>query len=239
MYPNFITEVKNVITELTSNTQPKSCAIGLPGTIDRQNNVVLSFGNLPWENVKIKQDISDILSCPIYIENDAKLAGLSEAEAVKDIYSRVLYITISTGIGIGLTVNGKIDHSVSDAGGRGIMTEHQGKIVAWEEFASGSAILRQTGKLASEITDDADWYLVSRNIAIGLINLIVTLSPDCVVIGGGVGTHLDKFHERLHDELEIYRNRMIVKMPQIKKAQHPEEAVVYGGYLLCKQHETN
>jgi len=212
MYPDFIAELKSTINELLGGSQPDACAIALPGTIDRDNGIVLYFGNLPWENVSIKQDLSDILQCPIYLENDAKLAGLAEADAVKDLYSRVLYVTVSTGIGLGLTVNGEIDYSVKDAGGRAIMLEHQGKIMAWEEFASGKAIVAQTGKMASEITDDADWYLVSRNIAIGLINLIVTLSPECIVIGGGVGAHLDKFHERLHDELEIYKSENIVKM---------------------------
>lgn len=234
MYPDFIDELRKTITELIGTNQPKACSIALPGTLDRENGVALYFGNLPWENVAIRDDLSDVLTCPIYLENDAKMAGIAEADAVKDEYSRVLYVTVSTGIGIGLTVDGVIDHTVSDAGGRGIMLEHQGKVMAWEEFASGKAIVAQTGKMASEITDESDWYLVARNIAIGLIDLIVLLSPDCIVIGGGVGAHLEKFHEKLFNELEIYQSKM-VKLPQIRQSQHPEEAVIYGGYLLAKQ----
>ncbi len=239
MYPDFILELKKEIKGLLGDEHPDSCAIALPGTLDRENGVALFFGNLPWENVKIRDDLSDTLHCPIYLENDAKLAGLAEADAVSDLYSRVLYVTVSTGIGLGLTVDGEIDYSVKDAGGKAIMLEHQGKIMAWEEFASGKAIVAQSGKMASEITDESDWYLVSRNIAIGLISLITTLSPDCIVIGGGVGAHLEKFHEKLHDELELYRSKMIVNMPQIMKAQHPEQAVIYGGYLLCKSKINN
>ncbi len=240
MYPDFVVELKSTISELIDGTQPKACAIALPGALDREHGIALYFGNLPWENVSISQDLSDILHCPIYLENDAKTAGLSEAHELKNLYSRVLYVTVSTGIGIGLTVDGRIDQSVSDAGGRAIMLEHQGKVMSWEEFASGKAIVAQTGKMASEITDEGDWYLVARNIAIGLIDLCVLLTPECIVIGGGVGAHLDKFHEKLHDELELYQNKML-KLPQIRQAQHPEEAVIYGGYLLATQHlhETN
>ncbi len=235
MYPDFVHEVKQQILELIGEQQPEVCAIALPGTIDRENGVVHYFGNLPWENVHIRDDFSDVLHCPILLENDAKLAGLAEADSLKNLYKRVLYITVSTGIGIGLTVNGVIDHSVSDAGGRGTILEHDGKIMAWEEFASGRAINQKTGKLASEIEDTSEWYIIARNIAIGLINLIGAYSPDCIVIGGGVGAHLEKFHERLHEELELYRSKLITAMPQIIKAQHPEEAVVYGGFLLCMQ----
>jgi predicted NBD/HSP70 family sugar kinase len=238
MYPDFTRELKQKIRELTNEESPIACSIALPGTIDRNNGVVEYFGNLPWENVAIKNDLSDALDCPIYLENDAKLAGLAEANEIRDHYSRVLYVTVSTGIGLGLTVDGKIDQSVHDAGGKAIMLEHKGKIMAWEEFASGKAIVAQTGKKAYEITDEKDWYLVARNLAIGLVDLIVLLSPDCVVIGGGVGTHLDKFHEKLWSELELYQSKMI-KLPQIVKAKHPEEAVIYGGYLLARQNFEN
>jgi glucokinase len=238
MYPDFVEELKQNIRELIGDESPQACSIALPGTIDRENGVALYFGNLPWENVRIRDDLSDTVHCPIILENDAKMAGLAEADSLKEQYSRVLYVTVSTGIGIGLVVDGKIEQSVSDAGGKAIMLEHRGRIMAWEEFASGKAIVAQTGKMAAEITDEGDWYLVARNIAIGLVDLCVLLGPDCVVIGGGVGSHLEKFQEKLWNELEIYHSKM-VKLPQIVKAQHPEEAVIYGGYLLAKQNLEN
>jgi predicted NBD/HSP70 family sugar kinase len=234
MYPDFISQLKETIRKVVDGEELSACSIAVPGTLDRENGVAIAFGNLPWENVRIRDDLSDILDCPIYLENDAKMASVAEADSVKELYKRVLYVTVSTGIGLGLTVDGKIDHSVSDAGGKAIMLEHRGKIMAWEEFASGKAIVAQTGKMASEITDEADWYLVSRNLAIGLIDLIVLLSPDCIVIGGGVGSHLEKFQEKLFSELELYQSKMI-KIPQIIKSNHPEEAVIFGGYLLASQ----
>ncbi len=234
-YPTFMDELRAAITEIIEDVEITSCAIALPGVINREAGIVESFGNLLWTDVAVRQDLSSVLSCPIYMENDAKLAGLAEAYELRDLYKRVLYVTVSTGIGLGLVVDGKIDYSVHDAGGKAIIMEHQGKLMAWEEFASGKAIVRQTGKMASEITEDKDWYLVARNVAVGLMDLIVTLSPECIVIGGGVGAHLPKFHQHLHEELEIYRSKMVTSLPQIVQAKHPEEAVVYGGYLLCTQ----
>ncbi len=238
MYPDFIAATKAAAVEVLEGAEPHACAIAMPGAINRGEGVVRYFGNLPWENVKITADLSDTITCPIYLENDAKMAALAEAHSLKDLYSRVLYVTVSTGIGFGLVVDGVIDQSTQDAGGRGIVLEHQGRIMAWEEFASGRALHAKTGKLASDLDDDSpEWYGIARNVAVGLNNLTVALSPECVVIGGGVGSHLEKFHEHLHEELELYRNRMIPNLPQIAKAQHPEEAVVYGGYLLCKHHD--
>lgn len=232
-YDAFISQLRMTIVDMMGVNQPMACSIALPGSINRSEGIAEYFGNLPWENVAIAKDLSDILMCPIYLENDAKMAGLAEANSVKDLYHRVLYITVSTGIGLALIENGKIDQDIQDAGGKAIMVEHGGKIMAWEDFASGKAIKEATGKLASEITDEQDWYMIARNLAIGMIDLIVLLNPEVIIIGGGVGSHLPKFHEKLWNELELYHNRM-VKMPQIRKAAHPEEAVIYGGYLLAK-----
>ena len=62
------------------------------------------MGNLPWQDVPIAKDVESIIHCPTMIENDAKLAGLSEAMLVKD-YRRVLYVTIGTGIGTAIIID--------------------------------------------------------------------------------------------------------------------------------------
>jgi predicted NBD/HSP70 family sugar kinase len=234
MYPDFIAELKKTVIELVGDQQPQACSIAMPGRVDRANNIVIAFGNLPWENIRVGDDLSDTITCPIYIENDANLAGLAEATSLLSTYRKTVYITVSTGIGGILVVDGIMDPELLDMEVGHMLFEHSGKLQRWEDFASGSAIVARTGKLASQLTDPADWYVVARNIAVGLINVIATLTPECIVFGGGVGSHLEKFQEKLHEELELYKDDMF-ELPQLVKAQHPEEAVVYGGYLLATQ----
>ena len=98
--------------------------------------------------------------------------------------------------------------------------------------------MKKHGKLASEIdeSDTAAWYTISRNIAIGLIDVVATLTPDVIIFGGGVGAHFDKFKDRLLEELKIYENPLLT-LPDLVKATHPEEAVVYGCYEMAKDHD--
>lgn len=211
-------------------------AVAVPGHLDRKHGVALAFGNLEWKGIPIQADTEGLFHCPVLIENDANLAGLSEALLVQDEFKKVLYVTISTGIGTGIVVNGKLDPSFIDTEGGQQLLEHEGRFATWEDFASGRAIKRKYGKLVSEIADDDKvWYVIARNIAVGLINLIAVITPEVIILGGGVSAHLDKFQDRLLEELKIYENPL-VPIPPIRQAQRSEEAVIYGCYDLIKQH---
>jgi predicted NBD/HSP70 family sugar kinase len=209
--------------------------VAAPGKVNREKGLVIAFGNLDWKNIPLLDDIEHIVHCPIYIENDTKLAGLSEAIYIKDEFKKVLYITISTGINSALIVDGVIDKELIDSESGDMLLEHDGKLQKWESFASGRAIVKKYGKRASEIDNHKDWNAISRNFALGIINLIAVIQPEVIVVGGGVGSHFKKFQGPLHDHLKNFE-MPLVPIPPIRGAQKPEEAVIYGCYYLAKSH---
>lgn len=231
-YPAFIQELSHAVANLTTKKFDK-CVIAMPGKLDRKAGIALEFGNLPWHDIHIASDLHKALGIPIKIENDAKLAALSEAHLLPT-YRKVLYITVSTGIGGGLIINGKIDPNSHDAEYGRMLLEHDGKLQLWEQFASGKAIVAKFGKRADEIEDPGTWYIVARNIALGLIDVIAATTPDVIVVGGGVGSHFDKFGQKLISELKIYED-ILLHVPPVFGAQRAEEAVIYGCYILANQ----
>lgn len=232
-YDEFITDLRQTMSTL-KHQDFRAGTIAAPGNINRKTHFVESLGNLGWKNINILRDVEPITGCPMRLENDAKLGGLSEAMLLKDKYRKVLYITISTGIGIGLVENGIIDTTVGDGGGRAMMLEHHGKLMPWEEFASGSAIVRKYGKMASEIEDQKIWKDIVRLLSPGIVELVAILDPEVIVIGGGVGHHFDKFGSLLISDLKKYETPML-QMPPIVGAQRAEEAVIYGCYDYARQ----
>ena len=194
-YQQFLIELEKSVASLTTKKFIR-CVIAMPGKIDRVHGVAVAFGNLPWHDIPIVADMSKMLNIPVTVENDANLAGLSEAHMIKQ-YRKVVYITVSTGIGGVMIIDGKIDPNTEDAEYGQMLLEHDGVLTRWEKFASGSAITEKFGKRASDITDSGDWYIIAHNIAVGLIDVIAAVTPDAVVIGGGVGSHFEKFGERL------------------------------------------
>ncbi len=233
LYHDFKDELATSVANLSTN-KFVSCCVAVPGKIDRVKGVGIAFGNLPWTNVEIGKDVKSVAKCEVILENDGNLAGLFEARQIPE-FKRAVYITVSTGIGGVVIENGVIEETTQDAEIGHMLLEHDGKLQRWQEFASGKAIVKKFGKKASDIdaNDNSAWYYISRNIAVGLIDVIALLTPDVIIIGGGVGTHFAKFSDRLNEELKIYENALL-KIPPIVRATRPEEAVVYGCYELAK-----
>ncbi len=231
-YDDFVSELAHTVENFATK-EFKGGAFAAPGILDRHKGVVRAFGNLGWKNVPMVRDIEKITGCPMAMENDAKLAALSEAMLLKHEYSKVLYITISTGIGYGLVVDGEIDSNIGDAGGRGILVDWHGKLTPWESFASGSALVRRFGKRASDLEDPKAWRIFAKDLSLGFLELIAIIQPEIIVVGGGAGHYLEKFHDYLMHDLKEHETPML-PIPKIMKAQRPDEAVVYGCYDLAK-----
>ncbi len=233
-YQQFLEDLRAQAANLETK-QFAAGAAGVAGIIDRDNNVLVSCGNLSWRNESIQADLEAIFGCPFVIENDAKAGGLAEAMDVIDEFKNVLFVTIGTGIGVTYIANGNIDLALGDRGGRGMMIEYQDKVQSWEEFASGTAIVKRYGKKASEITDPAVWSEIAQAFSLGILELVGLVPADVVIIGGGVGSHFDRFGTLLEAELKQHQTELL-KIPPLRPAAHPEHAVVYGCYYLIKQH---
>lgn len=235
IYKDFIAELSKRLAAIPEKDRGIT-VVAAPGKIDRKNGNGLHFGNLPWKNVPLAQDIHKVTNTTVLIENDANLAGLSEAHNVKPLPHRSLYITISTGIGTGLVTDGYLDPDFLDSEGGQMLFEHNGKLEPWEKFGSGKAIVAKYGKRASDLDDPKAWQDISRWFAIGIVDLTAVLEPDVIIIGGGVGTHFKKYEKFLKQHIDELTPAVVDK-PKIIPAAHAEEAVIFGCIILANQHE--
>ena len=233
-YDEFIKQLGLNVARITTKPWKLAC-VAAPGKINHDTGVVEAYGNLKWTDTPLVKAVKAIANCDVLIENDAKLAGLSEARLLKPLPHKVLYLTISTGIGGALVVDGKLDADLTDSEVGHMLHERDGKLVTWESFASGRAIVSRFGKLASEISDPHVWKLISHDITLGIMDVAAVLQPDIVIIGGGVGSHFKKFKTPLKAELKKYESPL-VDAPKVVAAKNPEQAVIYGCYQLMKDH---
>jgi fructokinase len=175
-----------------------------------------------WAHTNLVHSIHSALGIPIAFDTDVNAAALAEsrwgAALGLDTFS---YITVGTGIGGGAIVNGRllhgllhpelghmrIPHDRSRDPFHGVCPYHGDCL---EGLASGEAIRHRWGRPGEALSDDPSvWELESEYLALGLMNIICTLSPQRIILGGGVTkepTLLPLVRRRLRDLLAGYFN---------------------------------
>lgn len=233
-YSNFLQELTAQALKLGTNKGKIACA-AVPGLLDRKNGIVISLGNLPWQNQPIRQDISKALGInTVLIENDSKLAGLGEFMSLEQKLPRVYYITLSTGIGGTLLINGQISQDVIDGEIGMVRFPHNGALMRWEDFASGRAFYDKYKQKASDVDDPAIWQDFAQNIGLGITMVCCIYQVDTIIFGGGLGIHLEKYNEYLKPYISTYLHSTIKKPRYLIKAHHGDRSVIYGCYHYAK-----
>ena len=197
-----------------------SIGVGAPGTCDPERGVVVCAYNLNWFDVPVCRMLTEHFGLPTRLSNDANCAALAEVVAGAAVSCRsMVLVTLGTGVGGGVIVDGKI---VSGLGGAGGEVGHSilvldgapctcGRRGCWEAYASATALIRQgreaaaahpesllnrypalTGRDVFDAADAGDaaaqavleqYYVY---VAAGVTNLVNILSPEMVLIGGGI-----------------------------------------------------
>lgn len=152
-----------------------------------------------WSGVDLIETIADGLACPVALDTDVAGAALAEGLWGASTGARShAYLTIGTGIGGGVVIDGKPYHGAlhpevghirvrrdHDLHFAGICPRHGDCL---EGLASGPAIAARTGKAAEQLPPDHPvWQAIAGEIGELIAILVLTLAPQRIVIGGGVG----------------------------------------------------
>jgi fructokinase len=181
----------------------EALGIGSFGPIDLDCNsktygYITSTPKLAWANYDIVGSIKKELQIPIGFDTDVNASALGEATwgSMKGLSSGI-YITVGTGIGVGVYMNGELLHGMlHPEAGHVLLSKHQEDTFegvcpyhpnCMEGLASGPAIEKRWNKKAIELKEETKvWEMEAFYIAQGLVNYILTLSPHKIVLGGGV-----------------------------------------------------
>ena len=141
-----------------------SIGIGSPGTCDSEAGTVLRAYNLGWFNVPVCQMLHDRFGIPVHLSNDANCAALAEIVAGAAVGRRdMILITLGTGVGGGIIIDGKIYAGMRSMGaelGHTLLVlegEHCtcGRDGCWEAYASATALIRQGKRAGAQHPESA------------------------------------------------------------------------------------
>ncbi|HEX3022816.1 MAG TPA: ROK family protein [Lachnospiraceae bacterium] len=212
--------------------------IGCFGPIDLDRNsdtygYITSTPKLAWKNYDIVGVFKEHLKVPVGFDTDVNASAIGEATwGITKELDTSLYITIGTGIGVGVIVNGKPLHGMlhPEAGHillskhaqdsfNGICPYHSN---CFEGLASGPSIEARYGKKAIDLADNKMvWELESYYIAQAIANYILTISPKRIVLGGGV-MHQEQLLPLVRDKV----NRIINGYVNTKELKDMDNYIV-------------
>ena len=184
---------------------PEIAAVGLgsfgPLDLDERSPRFGAITTTPkpgWSGTNVRSLLAAKLGVPIAIETDVGAAALGEGRfGVAQRLDTFCYVTIGTGIGGGVVVRGEVVHGLlhPEFGHMRIPHDRDRDPFAgccpyhgdcFEGLASGEALRRRFGVPADELSTADAWELEADYIALGLVNVICTLSPERIILGGGV-----------------------------------------------------
>jgi len=239
-------QFEEMVLEIAKGEKVKGIVGGIAGPLNKEKSMLSNSPNIKgWIGKPLKDMLVSFFDAPVRIENDAELVGLGEAlYGAGKGFQNVAYITVSTGVGGGRIVNGKIEE-----GSSGFEPGHQ--IIQYgdtkcpgcggdgdlESFISGNALRKRTGKDPRLISqNDPVWEELARIFAVGLHNVSIFWAPDLMVLGGSmiVGSPaipVERVEKHLTQIMKIYPTP-----PPIRKAVLKDEGGLYGALALVKQY---
>lgn len=220
--PTAVVEVMvDAIAQLDPEQQSIAIGVGTPGPADAAGRIAIVAINLEqWHNVPLADWLEAKTGRPTILANDANCAGLGEAWlGAGRRFSNLILLTLGTGVGGAIILDGKLFVGHQGAAAElGLITLNpdgppcnSGNQGSLEQYVSVPAIRRRTGLEPDELgalakAGDTDaltfWQSYGRNLGAGLASLIYVLTPEAIVIGGGVSASAEFFFPAVQAEIE-------------------------------------
>ncbi len=146
-----------------SKAEVHSIGIGMPGACSDESGTVLYTANINFTDFPLRSAVQKEIDLPVHLGNDANCAALGEYYMLPERPSDMVFITLGTGVGGGLIVNGKLYTGFNGIAGEvGHIMLRQGgekcgcgRCGCWEAYASVTALIRQTRRFAEENPESA------------------------------------------------------------------------------------
>ena len=191
---------------------------------------ITSTPKVAWQNFDMVGTFKEALGCPVGFDTDVNGSVLGEVTfGQAKGKNSVVYVTIGTGVGAGIYIEGKLVHGMMHPEAGHVLIQrrsddhYEGKCpyhkACLEGMAAGPAVEERWGKKGIELIDKEEvWDLEAYYIAQALTGYILTLSPEMIILGGGI-----MHQEQLFPMIRNYVKEMLngyVKTAQIDDMEH-------------------
>ncbi|HJQ14442.1 MAG TPA: ROK family protein [Anaerolineales bacterium] len=193
-----LSNINNMIAEVAGEDQILGMGAAIGGPLDWEQGIVSPLHQPAWRNIPLKAMMETKWGCPFHVDVDTNVAAMGEYRWGGISAKRFLYLTLSTGMGGGFLINGRIyrgqDGAHPEVGHQSVHFRSVnpsavqcecGAPDCLEALVSGNGIRRIYGKAAENLSP-REWEEVAYNLGQGLRNMAALYAPDLIRLGGGV-----------------------------------------------------
>lgn len=258
-------QLEIALKQIISSTKPAAVGVGFGGPVDwRTGKICRSHQIEGWSEFDLGGWLQGLVGAPVFVDNDANVGALGEALDGAGVgLNPVFYVTLGSGVGGGLVVDGRIYHGATpgEAEIGHIRLDRLGAIV--ESRCSGWAVdakiraLRKTdptsllGKLAAEKLGGEAAHLgealrhsdvaarrilqeTSEDLAFGLSHVVHLFHPEVIIIGGGLARIGEPLRDGVATALRSFIMEVYQPGPKLCLAALGEDAVPVGALRLAR-----
>ncbi|MEB3290364.1 MAG: ROK family protein [Leptolyngbya sp.] len=216
-----VSAIAIAIDQLDPQREAGALGLGTPGPADAAGRIARVAINLAgWRDVPLADWLEEKTGRPTLVANDANCAGLGEAWlGAGRHFQDLILLTLGTGVGGAVVLKGELFVGrQGTAAELGLITLNpdgppcnSGNRGSLEQYCSVQAIQRQTGRSPAELYQQAQagdveaitfWQTYGRWLGAGLASLVYVLTPEAIILGGGVSAAADLFLPTVLQELE-------------------------------------
>jgi fructokinase len=235
----------HVTSFFAQNGGVSALGVGSFGPIDLVAGRITTTPKAGWANTEVVSELRRVLDVPVAFDTDVNAAAVGEGRwGAAQGLDTFCYITVGTGIGGGVVAGGKVVHGLGhpEVGHTAVPHDRMRDPFAgscpfhgdcFEGLASGTAIRERWGKPAEELGDEPEvWELEAEYLALGILNIVCIVSPQRVIVGGGVAKRpglLQLADVRLRERLAGY-----VSAPEIVPPALGDRSGVLGAIELAR-----
>ncbi len=251
-------------TVLAGHPPMAGAGLSIAGPMDTGRGVVFQLPNLPgWDGFPVRDHLERALSLPVIMENDANAAAVGEyCHGGHGDSTRFLYLTLSTGIGGGFLMDGRLYAGAGGGGGEfGHVNVQPGGYACgcgargcFEAHCSGTAIARRANETLSHPNPPLDaegffarvavgepWALILRDAVAtdmgrALGTIVNLLGPDRIVLGGGMAHQWPHLETPVMDTLRAHVFAGFLERLTIRVSTAPDDIALVGAATLARQH---
>lgn len=244
----------NIVKKFQKTENISGVAISTAGMVDIEKGEIFYLSTIPdYIGINFKKEIEGNLNLPCEVENDVNCAGLAEYISGASKNSKVaVMLTVGTGIGGSIFINGKMFHGFSNSAGEVAYMYIDGE--NFQEIASTRALVTKVAKKKNDVLENWNGMRVFEEaekgdevcccaidemtdaLGKGIANICCVVNPEVVVLGGGIMEREKYLKSKIENALKKYLVPSIEEHTIIRFAKYRNDAGVLGAfYNFCQR----